>query len=208
MSVRTFTAGGVRLRWIQTVLMPLIVAIVGISGTFIITTYQLRNANIIAQASLESAERRARTDYQLKVLEIFSKQITSKELRERESAVRLLSSLEPDIGKKIAESIADNPQETADIRSTAQSVIEAFGYSFPLIASFKQLGQASSFADTLASSFAWQPEIHLSPSGYYGVTLGGYLSANEALKRVTLAKAKGFNDAQVGTNRQWDRDLR
>jgi len=194
-------------KWTQILLTPVVVAGVGIVGTYSITTYQIKSADTIAKANLESAERKARADYQLKILEIFNQRITSKEPREREIAVRLLSSLEPDLGHKIAEAVADNPLESDDVRSAARTVAESSGYSFPLIGSYRRLEEASLFADSLAEKFEWPPEVYLSPSGFYAVTLGGYLNSHEALKRVGLAKSKGYKDALVRTTREWGRNL-
>ncbi len=74
---------------IEVVLMPLAVALVGMFGTYFITSQQQ-----------ESAETKAVADRQVKILEIFAEKITSSDESERIFALRLLGTVDNDLAAK------------------------------------------------------------------------------------------------------------
>lgn len=115
-------------RLAEIVLMPVVIALVGIFGTIMITIMQhldahhlaeaqLEGATQLANAQLESARERSKADRQVKVLEIFNEKIASDDPHERALAIRLLRAIEPDLAETITELLAEQP----DTREVAQA---------------------------------------------------------------------------------------
>lgn len=119
--------------WIEIVLLPIVLAGVGIAGTILVTRQQEKSAERIsraqvesaaqqAKAELESAEKQAEADRQIKILEIFAEKITSREEKERLLAVRLLGALDAELAKSLADAVGrDEPPESA-VRRVASEV--------------------------------------------------------------------------------------
>jgi flagellar basal body-associated protein FliL len=63
--------------WIEIILMPLVIALVGVLGTHWITKEQEVSALAASKAQIESAKEAAKADRQIKLLEIFSEKIAS-----------------------------------------------------------------------------------------------------------------------------------
>ena len=79
-----------RKRWVEVALMPLVVAVVGTLGTYLLTSQQR-----------EAAEARAAADRQIKILEIVADKITSSDESQQIFALRLTSKLDPDLSAKL-----------------------------------------------------------------------------------------------------------
>ena len=109
-------------------LTPLIIAIVGLLGTFFITRQQIKSAEISMKAQIESSERQAKSAQQVKILEIFSGKITSPNIKEREIAVRILSALDKDLSEKLAKAIVESSDEDTLIRNIATQFIQEKSY--------------------------------------------------------------------------------
>lgn len=77
-------------KWIEIILMPIVIAVVGIMGTYLISSEQR-----------EAAEIRAEADRQIKILDIFANKIISAEEEERLLAARLTMALDSDLALKI-----------------------------------------------------------------------------------------------------------
>lgn len=77
-------------KWIEVALMPLVVAVVGIAGTYLITNEQR-----------EAAEIRAEADRQLKILDILAEKMISTNKEEKLLAAHLAMSLDSDLALKI-----------------------------------------------------------------------------------------------------------
>jgi len=88
-------------RWIDVILMPLVVAMVGIFGTVLITSQQQKSADTRAAAAQQSAEIRASADRQLKLLEIFSQKVASPNHGERVVAIRLIKAVDRELAAKL-----------------------------------------------------------------------------------------------------------
>lgn len=196
--------------WVEIVMMPLAVTLVGTVGTYFLTRQQLRSSEIASQAQIESSENLARSDQQIKVLEIFSEKITSDNVRERELAVRILQSVDPVLAEKLAKAIAETETENVGVRKLAQKIADSEaskGYSFPVIGSFETMPEAIDFIKTINPA-PYTPEIYLSDNNYYAVTLGGYLRKEEAATRVRFAQQQGIApDAFVKNTRTWGENL-
>jgi hypothetical protein len=83
------------------------------------------------------------------------------------------------------------------------------GYAFPVIRSMKDLNGAIDWARGLRKTIPEYPvEVYLAENDYYAVTLGGYLSREEAENRVKLARDRKISpDAYVWQSRNWGHSL-
>lgn len=83
------------------------------------------------------------------------------------------------------------------------------GTVFPVVGSFLELGEAIAFAKTIEDrKISYKPEVYLSENNYYGVTLGGYLSLEEAIKRSEYARTKRIaKDAYTYSSINWGDNL-
>jgi hypothetical protein len=198
---------------VEIVLMPLAITLVGTIGTYILSRQQIESSNIASRAQIESSENLARSDQQIKVLEIFSEKITSTDVRERELAVRILQSVDPALAEKLATAIAETETEDKGVRKLAQQIAQQEsekGNSFAVVGSFPTLDEAMAFASKISNEFTlpYKPEVYLSENNFYAVTLGGYLRFDEAAKRVEFAKNREIaKDAYVRTSRSWSSNL-
>jgi hypothetical protein len=109
---------------IEMVLMPLVIALVGIGGTYLITAQQENSATTMKDAQLESTRELAEADRQVKILEIFAEKVASSDQQERILALRLLDALEPVLAEKLASAVvAAEPQES-EVRKVADEVAQ------------------------------------------------------------------------------------
>lgn len=99
--------------WIEVFLMPLVVAVVGILGTYWITEQQGKDATTKADA-----------DRQIKILEIFSEKITSTDKEQRILALRLLRAVDGDLAAKLATAVSETEGESPEVRKVASEVAE------------------------------------------------------------------------------------
>ncbi len=199
-----------RKRWVEIVLMPLVIAVTGTMGTWIITRYQTQNSAAVARAQLASAERLARAELQLKALDVYSDKIASRDVAVRTQAVQLLSLVEPELATHLASMLAASRDQPRAVRDAARTAVAELlsGYSFPVIGSWGTLSAARTHARQLASKGPYEVEVYLAESGFYAVTIGGYLSYSEAAKRVAFAKGVSLAaDAYVATGRAWGNNL-
>lgn len=98
--------------WVEIILMPLVVACVGILGTLFITQQQERN-------SLAKAD----SDRQVKILEIFAEKVTSPDEGQRLLALRLLRAVDDGLAAKLASAVAEAEPEQSLIREAATEVV-------------------------------------------------------------------------------------
>ena len=104
--------------------MPLVVALVGIMGTYLITGQQAESARRASEAQIAAAREAAIADRQIKVLDIFGEKIASKEPSERILALNILMSVEPDLGGKLAKAVGDT-EKNPEVKERAQEVARA-----------------------------------------------------------------------------------
>ncbi len=97
--------------FMEIVLMPLVVAAVGVMGTYFLTQQQQSNALAKADA-----------DRQVKILEIFAEKITSPDERERILGLRLLEAVDPDLAAKLAHAVAEGEKEDSKVQQVAYQV--------------------------------------------------------------------------------------
>ena len=108
--------------WIELVLMPLAVTIVGTVGTYFVTQQQEKNAQIMSQSQLASTRQMAAADRQVKILEIFSEKITSNEQSQRILALRLLKAVDDDLAEKLAVAVSELEPKKSEVRRVAKEV--------------------------------------------------------------------------------------
>ena len=99
--------------WIEVFLMPLVVAVVGILGTYFITDQQGKDANTKADA-----------DRQIKILEIFAEKITNPDEAQRILALRLLKAIDGDLAAKLATAVSEAEPKQSKVRQVANEVAE------------------------------------------------------------------------------------
>ena len=114
---------------LEVVLMPLVVALVGVVGTAIISIYQVKSTSMLADAEREAADIlthteirateklaeaemaaaniKAHMDQEIKILDIFSHNITSGEPEKQEYGLKLLRALAPDLHEKLASAVVE-----------------------------------------------------------------------------------------------------
>jgi hypothetical protein len=191
----------------EALVLPLVIAIVGVTSTYMITRSQLQSADKLAIANRESEERRAVADQHVKILEMFSDQIKSGEPAKRKMALRVLTALEPELAEKLAQAVADTDSDP-DIREVANSVVRSVtprGNTFVVIGSYSSFGEARDKLARLqaqSGGLPFTPEIYLSENHLYALTLGGHLTFAEANRRLPSAKAIAA-DAYLKSSDHW-----
>lgn len=107
---------------IEMVLMPLVIALVGIGGTYLITAQQENSATTMKDAQLESTRELADADRQVKILEIFAEKVASQDQQERILALRLLDVLDPALAGKLATAVLEAEPAESEVRKVADEV--------------------------------------------------------------------------------------
>ena len=198
--------------WIEIVLMPIVVTLVGIAGTFFITSQQEKSAGIMRDTQLAIAQEMAAADRQIEILGLFAEKIISTKESERILALNVLRAVDAKFAETLATAVSNTEPKGSPIKVVAEQVAQEAatrGYSFPVVGSFKKFKDAVGFADKLMNKkLKYKPGIYRSENYIYGVSLGGYVSYDEALKRVKYAKNNNIaSDAYVWTSRVWGVDL-
>ena len=125
--------------------MPVVIAVVGILGTYLVTTQQdkaaairaatdrkaaeiraatdRKAAEIRAATDRKAAEIKARTERQIKIIEIFMEKITSTDEDERLFALNLTRTLDIDLSIKLLTAVIESsPKTTKPIRRFAENL--------------------------------------------------------------------------------------
>ena len=108
--------------WTEVIMMPLVVAIVGIVGTLTVTNQQARNAQILAETQRANAIQQAEADRQIKILEIFAEKITSQEESQRLLGLRLLGAIDSVLAERLASAVAETEPQGTEVRRVADEV--------------------------------------------------------------------------------------
>jgi hypothetical protein len=197
--------------WAEVLLVPIVLALVGLVGTFFITRYQIKSAEKIADAERSSGETQSRSEQQVKLLEIFAAKFTSENLKERESSFKLLRMADPEFADKISSAIVNDATENPKIQEQAKSVSEEVRSNryFAIVATFPVREDAFRYSQGLKEQkVQYMPEVYLrNDNNHYIVTLGGNLPYQEANERVKYAKATIATDAYVRLGGDWGQNL-
>ena len=97
----------------------------------------------------------------------------------------MLAAVDSRLASSLAGTIAKDTKETEPVRTAARVITQKItkGTTFPVVGSFIELSEAITFARKLENlGRVYKPEIFLTENNYYGVTLGGYLTLEEAVK--------------------------
>jgi len=98
---------------IEIFFMPIVVAAVGILGTYLITQQQESNALAMADS-----------DRQVKILEIFAEKITSDDSKQRLLAIKLLRVLDDELAEKLALAVAEAEPDKSVLKEAATKVAD------------------------------------------------------------------------------------
>ena len=204
--------------WFEIAVIPLAIAITGGVGTVAITRAQVQSAENIAKSNQEQTSRLADSNLQvvkeksaaeqrLKALELCIKYLTDSKPEVRESGVKLLEVIEPDLASKLrATLLISDP--SADVRRVAAEARIA-GW-FAVVYSIANQEEAIQKAQSL-KGLSYQPEVYKATDDrgnvVYAVTLGGYLSEEEARSRAAYGRAKVSSDAYAWQSAKWGKDL-
>lgn len=90
---------------LEVFLMPVVVAVIGVTGTVLITNAQEKSARELATAQLDVANSIARSEQTINIIATFSEKITSEKKSERELALAIIRSVDPVLSKTILEAI-------------------------------------------------------------------------------------------------------
>jgi hypothetical protein len=218
--------------WIEIAAVPLTVALTGAAVTWFITKEQITSTQSIADASASSAstsasasmaatkeiaranlavaEKSAASEQRLKAFELCVKYVTDKDPSIRESGVRLLALLDPELAEKIRSEVLAS-EKNPQVREAAKRV-QISGW-FPVIGSVDTLEAARRRATQLLSSnptYAIHVYQGTDNKGMrvFALTLGGYLSRAEAEARIAYAKHSGIaKDAFITEHANWGQNL-
>jgi hypothetical protein len=108
--------------WAEIFLMPIVIALVGVAGTYFITQHQESSARITGQAQLQSAKEQAAAERQIKVLDIFAEKVTSSDENQRILALRMLNAVEPELAAKLALAVSQAEDPRSAVKRVAQQV--------------------------------------------------------------------------------------
>jgi len=113
-----------RKSWIEVVLMPVVVLLVGFVGTYFLTNQQQKSAETFGAAQLDSAKEQAAGDRQVKILEIFGDKIASTDSKERILALNLLEALDDSLALNLARAVERAETDESEVKRVAKQVFK------------------------------------------------------------------------------------
>ncbi|MDF2180224.1 hypothetical protein P2G88_18365 [Aliiglaciecola sp. CAU 1673] len=140
-------------KWIEVILMPLAVALVGILGTYLVTEQQDRTSATLANS-----------DRQIKILEIFADKVTSSDDKERLLAINLLGALDNELAEKLAQAVVDSEPGQTQVKQAAMrlaALAKARQAHIPIVylhISSDALTQEAKEVETSLSALGWHVE--------------------------------------------------
>jgi hypothetical protein len=108
--------------WLEVALMPVVVAGVGVIGTYFITEQQTANSAAMAESERNSTIKTANAEREIKAIEIFTEHFVSGDDDQRSRALRLLGLVNPGLGKRGSEEVSSWGAETAMVQKAAEDV--------------------------------------------------------------------------------------
>jgi hypothetical protein len=134
-----------RQTWFEVLITPIVIAVVGALGTFVVTREQDRHASELKDAEIRSARQisdaqlqsskeivlaqlanakdAARSAQEVKLLEIFAQQIASNDEVVRLAAVRLLGAVDAELGAKLARGLTTDATQPGSVKDGAAAVL-------------------------------------------------------------------------------------
>lgn len=191
---------------LEIILMPLVIALVGLLGTMMVTNQQNKSAEIQMQASIVSTEKTVKSDQKIKILQIFSEKILSENIEDREFAIKLLGVLDNDLADKIASVITQSETIDTTTRKIAEEFKKTLKGNYIVIGSYYKLIDAQHFASELErNNFIYPLKIYKNETGMYAVCIRGSIPENEIISLwKTIKNLDRFNDVYYVKSRLWD----
>ena len=123
------------MKWLEKLLLPIAIVLVGTIGSIIISRSQIKSAILISASQIESSEKianaqiqcqatSAKTEHEIKVLEIFFSEITQGDPKNRQYAFKLIGSIRPDLGQKLYEALRNDESPESEIYGDAVIILK------------------------------------------------------------------------------------
>lgn len=123
------------MKWLEKLLLPFAIVLVGAIGSNIIKNSQIKSAIIISDSQIKSAERIAtaqircqdinvKSEHEIKVLEIFFSEITQRDPKNRQYAFSLIESIQPKLAQKLYEAVRNDESPESEIHYVASIRLE------------------------------------------------------------------------------------
>jgi len=193
---------------LEILIIPIVITIIGIISTCLITNMQIKNAETLSKAQIESTEKTIKSDQQIKIIEIFSEKITSKDLNEREIAVRILGALDTELAEKMMTAIVQSSNSDTLIRNIAKDIKDEIqrGYSYVVVGSFSSLDKARVHVKILLDKEMTYPiKIFNNGKNIFAVCINGQLSNKDAITiKKTLKEKFKIEDIYIKTSKIWE----
>lgn len=191
---------------LEVFLMPVVVVLVGTMGTLVISSRQQESSERLGQTQLQAAREMAAADRQVQVLNLFAEKLASDDEGDKVVALCLLKAVDSELAQKLAAAVYEGEPSSSEVKRAAEDAIQeaaSRGNSFAIVGSFRSFQAAEAMALQLSEKhMELKPSVYLSANGYYAVTLGGYLTLREALRRRDYARQTHIaDDAYVKTSR-------
>lgn len=186
---------------IEILIMPLTITVIGTISTYLITSTQLETAKEIAKA-----------ERQIKLLEIYIEKISSKENKDVNMAINILNLIDKEFSTKLGEIILKDTSYTLEQKKIVKEILSEHSSKsnyFVVVFSSTTLSEAFSFAKKVKDTLSdFSVEIFQSENRYYAVTIGSYLSYEEAKAKSRLAKQfSTTKGAYIRNSDKWGKNL-
>ncbi len=121
-------------KYLEILITPIVVAVIGVYGTYKITEAQIESSKTLSNAQLAIQVRQEDENQRLKLLEIFAQQVMSNDASERKMALGLINILDTDLSKDMLAYLATyDPdkgvqEEARNLQERFQNSAKPLGY--------------------------------------------------------------------------------
>lgn len=110
------------MKWLEKLLLPFAIVLVGTIGSIIISRSQIESAILIGASQIESSEKIAdaqiqcqdknvKSEQEIKVLDIFFSKITHDNPKNRQYAIKLMDSISPELAQRLYEAVINDESQ-------------------------------------------------------------------------------------------------
>lgn len=99
------------MKWIDKLLTPIAIVLVGTVGSIIISISQIKSAEKIANAQIRCQDINVKSEHEIKVLDIFFSKITQGTPENRQYALNLMYSIKPELAQKLLEAVINDESQ-------------------------------------------------------------------------------------------------
>ncbi|WP_139121643.1 hypothetical protein [Piscirickettsia litoralis] len=120
--------------------VPISVAFIGMLGSYIVVLEESKSRQALAELDRSLTQRISTEDREIKILDIFMAGILSRYDKNKELALRVLSSTDGKIAENLAKAVADSESPDSKLHTLAKEIIKKYkdaGNSFPVVFSSK-----------------------------------------------------------------------